>query len=40
MNTLDPIKELYDLDLDKEETLWITEIVDNGLGWDSEYVDL
>jgi len=30
INALDPIEELYDLYSDEEETLWITEIVDDG----------
>ena len=48
MNTLDPIEELYNLYSDKEETPWIMEITDDGLGWDLDmrngpanlYVDL
>jgi len=34
MNQLDPIKELYDMYLEKEETPWITEVLDNRLGLD------
>ena len=30
MNALDPIKELYNLYLDEEETLQIKEIIDKG----------
>jgi len=30
MNTLDPIKELYNLNSDKEEALKITEIIVEG----------
>ena len=48
MNPLNLIKELYNLYSDKEETPWITEIIDNGLGEDLDiearpadpYVDL
>ena len=39
MNALDPIKELYNLYSDKEETPWITEIVDEGLGLESDLED-
>jgi len=39
MNTLDPIKELYNLYSDKEKTLWITEVVEDGLGFDLDLED-
>jgi len=39
MNTLNPIKELYNLYSDKEETLKITEIIGNGLGGESDVED-
>jgi len=32
MNTLNPIKELYNMYLEEEKTPWIMEIVDNRLG--------
>jgi len=39
MNALNPIKELYSLYSDKEETLWIMEIIDDGLRYDSDLED-
>ena len=39
MNALDPIEELYDLYSDEEETLWITEIIDEGLNMEDGLVD-
>jgi len=35
MNTLNPIEELYDLYSEEEEIPRITEVVNDGLGWDS-----
>ena len=47
MNQLDPIEELYDMYLEKEDTLRIVEIGDDGLGLDLDvegpanpYIDL
>jgi len=34
MNAFDPIKELYNLYLEEEETPQIIEVVNDGLGWD------
>jgi len=39
MNTLNPIKELYDLYSDKEETLRIMEITDGELDMGNGLVD-
>jgi len=39
MNALDPIKELYDLYSDKEETPRITEIIDKGLDMEDRLAD-
>ena len=36
MNRLDPIKELYNMYLEKEDTPRIVEIEDNGLDLDSD----
>ena len=39
MNVLDPIEELYDLYLEEENTPCIVEVLDNGLGFDSDMED-
>ena len=36
MNQLDPIKELYDMYLEEEDTPRIVEVEDNGLRLDSD----
>ena len=36
MNQLDPIEELYNMYLEKEDTPRIVEIEDNGLDFDSD----
>jgi len=39
INALDPIEELYDLYSEEEETLWIIEMLDDGLGLDLDLED-
>jgi len=40
MNRLDPIKELYDMYSEEEDTLRIVELVDDGLDFDLDIEEL